>query len=153
MKVLIQRVLKASVSVEGRIVGSINRGFLVLLGCRKGDSEAEARLLAHKTVNLRIFEDNNGKMNLNLDDVNGSVLVVSQFTLYADTTKGNRPSFIDAADPVLAENLYNVYIDALRRSLGNERVQTGIFRASMQVELINDGPVTIEITAENNKQN
>jgi len=148
MKVIVQRVTRATVTVEGNVTGSIGKGFLVLVGCRKGDTDADARLLAHKTVNLRVFSDAQDKMNLALDEVSGSVLAVSQFTLYADTRKGNRPSFIDAADPATAETLYNVYVDALRRSLGEQRVATGVFRATMQVELVNDGPVTIELTTD-----
>jgi len=124
MKVLVQRVSRASVTVDGVCVGSIACGYMVLVGCCRTDTGHEARILAHKTVNLRIFEDEHGKMNLSLDDVNGSVLAISQFTLYTDTRKGNRPGFYDAADPASAEEIYNIYVDALRRSLGAERVQT-----------------------------
>ncbi len=148
MKVLVQRVSRASVKVDGHSVGDIGRGFLALVGCRKGDTEADARLLAHKTCNLRIFPDADDKMNLALDAVQGSVLAVSQFTLYADTRKGNRPSFVEAADPALAEALYQVYVDALRQGLGNGRVATGVFRTVMSVELVNEGPVTIELNTD-----
>jgi D-aminoacyl-tRNA deacylase len=148
MKALIQRVSRASVTVDGQIVGSIGRGFAVLLGVRAGDTEAQARLLAQKTANLRIFQDEAGKMNRSLYDVAGEALVVSQFTLYADTRKGNRPSFIDAAPPEVAEALYLAYVAMLRQILGEARVATGTFRAEMSVELVNDGPVTIELCAE-----
>jgi D-tyrosyl-tRNA(Tyr) deacylase len=148
MKALIQRVSKASVTVDGRIAGSIGRGFLVLLGVRHGDTEQDAMELARKTVSLRVFQDNAGKMNLSLTDVNGSVLAVSQFTLYADTRKGNRPSFIRAAGQDVANTLYEKYVDSLRRELGHERVATGVFGASMQVEIHNDGPVTVELSTD-----
>jgi D-aminoacyl-tRNA deacylase len=148
MKALVQRVARGSVTVDGQTVGQIGRGFVVLLGVRTGDTETEARHLAQKTANLRIFADAEGKMNLSLIDVGGAVLVVSQFTLYADTRKGNRPSFVDAAPPATAEALYGVYVDLLRRILGESRVATGTFRAAMQVDLVNDGPVTIELRAE-----
>ena len=131
--------------VEGRTTGEIGRGFVVLLGVRRGDTAAAARLLAEKTVNLRVFPDAQDKMNRSLADVAGSALVISQFTLYADTSAGNRPSFIDAAPPEVAERLYEDYVTHLRRLLGVERVATGVFRARMQVELANDGPVTIEL--------
>ena len=134
--------------MNGQVTGRTGKGYVILFGARNGDTEDDARKLADKTVNLRIFEDPAEKMNLSIQDVNGSALVISQFTLYADTRKGNRPSFINAAPPELAEKLYNVYVEALRRGLGNERVQTGIFRASMQVEIINDGPVTIELSTD-----
>ena len=135
-------------TVDGRVTGEIGRGFVVLLGVRHGDTEAAARYLAEKTANLRIFPDAQDKMNLSLFDVGGSALVISQFTLYADTRKGNRPSFVDAAPPELAEHLYEDYVAHLRRLLGEGRVATGVFRAMMQVELTNDGPVTIELCAD-----
>jgi D-aminoacyl-tRNA deacylase len=146
MKVLIQRVLRGSVTVDGQVHGSVGRGYVVLLGVRTGDTEADARHLAHRTVNLRIFPDAQDKMNLSILDAGGSILVVSQFTLYADTRKGNRPSFIQAAAPTEAEHLYGVYVDALRRALGDDKVATGAFRTSMVVEIVNDGPVTIELS-------
>jgi D-aminoacyl-tRNA deacylase len=148
MKALIQRVRHARVTVDGAIIGQTERGFLVLLGVRHGDTEEDARYLAHRTVNLRVFADENARMNLGLQDVDGGVLVVSQFTLYADTRKGNRPSFIGAAAPEVAQALYGVYVEALRHALGAARVATGRFGASMQVELVNDGPVTIELNTD-----
>lgn len=148
MKAVIQRVRRARVEVDGQAVGVIGPGLLVFLGVRTGDSAEAARYLAGKTLALRIFEDEAGKMNRSLVDHGGGVLVVSQFTLYADTRKGNRPSFIDAAAPAQAEPLYGHYVDCLRGSLGPARVATGVFRASMQVELVNDGPVTIELSTD-----
>lgn len=142
MKAVIQRVKRASVTVEGKTVGEINKGFLVLLGVMEGDTEAEMKLLAKKTAEIRIFEDENEKMNLSLSQVDGEVLVVSQFTLCADTAKGRRPSFIKSAKPDIAKALYEKYVDELK-ACGIKRVETGIFAADMQVELINDGPVTI----------
>jgi len=148
MKALIQRVSRARVVVEGRETGAIAKGFAVLLGVRIGDKDEDAVWLAGKTAGLRVFPDEQDKMNLALAEAGGAVLVVSQFTLYADTRKGNRPSFINAAPPEEAERLYGVYVDALRRILGTDRVDTGIFRASMSVEIVNDGPVTIELTSD-----
>jgi len=148
MKVLIQRVQRACVRVGEQVVGKIGRGFVVLVGVRPGDTEEDARYLAHRTINLRVFADHNDKMNLGLQDIGGAVLVVSQFTLYADTRKGNRPSFIGAAPPDLAVRLYEEYVAALRRALGDNRVTTGQFGAKMAVELVNDGPVTIELTTD-----
>ena len=141
MRAVIQRVSKAGVSVEGETVSSISRGLLVLLGVATDDTEADARYLADKTAHLRIFEDNEGKMNLSVFDINGQVLVVSQFTLYGDCRKGRRPSFINAARPPKAEALYKVYVSALADAGLNAR--TGVFQAHMDVELNNDGPVTI----------
>ena len=149
MKALIQRVSRGAVTIDGKVEGSIGRGYVVLLGVAAGDSEEDARYLANKTVNLRIFPDSADRMNLSLEDVEGEVLVISQFTLYADTRKGNRPSFVNAAGPELAEKIYNEYVDALRRALGDEHVATGRFRAMMSVEIINDGPVTIELSSGN----
>lgn len=148
MKALIQRVSRARVVVEGRETGAIAKGFAILLGVRIGDKDADAVWLAGKTAGLRVFPDDQDKMNLALAEAGGAVLVVSQFTLYADTRKGNRPSFINAAPPEEAERLYGVYVDALRGLLGHDRVATGIFRASMSVEIVNDGPVTIELTSD-----
>jgi len=148
MKALVQRVSKGSVTVDGVVTGSIGRGFVVLLGVRVGDTEESAQVLARKTVNLRIFPDEDHKMNRSILDVGGEILVVSQFTLYADTRKGNRPSFIQAAPPETAEALYTVYVDALRHMLGKPRVATGTFRAMMQVQIVNDGPVTVELTTD-----
>ena len=148
MKGLVQRVTRGSVTVGSEVVGSIGPGLVVLLGVKQDDTEADARLLAGKTANLRIFSDDQGKMNRSIQDSGGAILVISQFTLYANTRKGNRPSFVEAAPPVLAEELYGVYAAVLRRILGDERVATGTFRAEMQVEIINDGPVTIELRSE-----
>lgn len=142
MKAVIQRVTGSSVSVEGFKTGAIGKGFTILLGVVKGDSEKEAEILAEKTAKLRVFCDDNGKMNLALPDVNGSVLVISQFTLCADTRKGNRPSFINSAEPSLAEKLYEHFIKKLIEN-GITDVQKGIFGAKMKVEIYNDGPVTI----------
>lgn len=143
MRALIQRVSRASVTVEGSVTGSIGNGLLVFIGVREGDGEDDASYLASRVSTLRIFNDDEGKMNLSIRDVGGQVLVVSQFTLHAQTRKGNRPSYTIAADPVLAESLYNLFIGELRRELGENRIATGLFRAMMQVELVNDGPVTI----------
>jgi D-tyrosyl-tRNA(Tyr) deacylase len=141
MKAVLQRVSQASVTVDGAIVGQIARGLLVLLGVQQGDSEADARALADKTVALRIFDDADGKMNLSVEDVKGSVLVVSQFTLLGDCRKGRRPSFVDAAPPELAERLYETFVAAI--GVKGIPVATGTFRAQMDVALVNDGPVTL----------
>jgi D-aminoacyl-tRNA deacylase len=145
MRVLVQRVAQAAVSVDGQTVGAIGRGFLCLVGVTHSDTEREAARLAAKTARLRVFEDAGGLMNLALADVAGEVLVVSQFTLYADARKGNRPSFTDAAGPELGERLYEAFLDALQAE--GVPVQTGVFGARMQVQLINDGPVTILLEA------
>lgn len=142
MKAVIQRVTRASVTVEGRITGEIKNGFLVLLGVMDGDTEAEMKLLAKKVFEIRIFEDENGKMNLSLDKVGGEVLVVSQFTLCADLSHGRRPSFINSAPPAMANELYEKFCEELK-NLGVSKVAQGVFGAEMAVELINDGPVTI----------
>ncbi|MBR1810569.1 MAG: D-tyrosyl-tRNA(Tyr) deacylase [Clostridia bacterium] len=148
MRAVIQRVLEAKVTVDGTVTGAIGRGFLILLGVRKGDTEKEAAFLAGKTARLRVFEDENEKMNLSLSDVGGDTLVVSQFTICADMKKGNRPSFDTAAPPAEAKRLYEYYIDALERN-GLPRPKTGIFAADMQVSLVNDGPVTILFDTDN----
>lgn len=141
MRAVLQRVSRASVEVEGRIVGQIGTGLLVLVGVGHGDTEAEARLLADKTARLRIFADEVGKFNRSLLDIGGSALVVSQFTLYADTRKGRRPSFTEAAPPEQAAPLVEAYCAALR-DLGVP-VETGVFGAMMRVALVNEGPVTV----------
>ncbi|MCI0394309.1 MAG: D-aminoacyl-tRNA deacylase [Chloroflexi bacterium] len=143
MRALIQRVSRASVSVDGRAVGAIGRGFVVLLGVTHGDTEAEAGWLAGKVAGLRLFEDEAGKMNLGLADVGGSVLVVSQFTLYGDACKGRRPSFTDAARPEQAEPLVQYFADQLRQQ--GLAVEMGVFGAVMVVEIYNDGPVTLMV--------
>jgi len=141
MRAVVQRVSSCRVVVSGEVVGQIGRGLVVLLGVRTGDTEAQARWLADKVVGLRIFEDDQGKMNVSVADAGGSVLVVSQFTLYGDCEKGRRPSFIDAARPEVAEPLYEGFVNAVR--LHGVPVATGRFGAMMQVELVNDGPVTL----------
>ncbi len=142
MKAIIQRVSSAKVTVEERITGAINKGFLILLGVGEGDSDSQARLLAQKVANLRIFTDEEDKMNLSLLQVEGGALVVSNFTLCADTKKGNRPSFIGAMAPLEADRLYRLFCDELRAN-GVKEVQTGEFGADMQVSMEGDGPVTI----------
>lgn len=141
MKVVLQRVSRASVSVDGATVGSIGVGFAVLVGFTHGDGAAQVQWMADKVVGLRLFQDDEGKMNLDLAEVGGSLLVVSQFTLYGNARKGRRPSFIDAAAPDEATALYEQFVDALRAS--GIRVETGSFGAMMDVELVNDGPVTL----------
>lgn len=145
MRALIQRVSAGNVSIEGSIYASIGKGYVILLGIRKGDTMADADFLASKCAGLRVMEDEGGKMNLSLEDVQGSVIVVSQFTLYGDAQHGNRPSFIDAAAPPEAEPLYERFVDRMRSLLGAERVATGVFGAMMEVKILNDGPVTILI--------
>ena len=141
MKLVVQRVKKAKVTVEEKIVGEINEGFLVLLGVKPTDTEKTADYLVKKLCNLRVFKDENDKMNLNIKQVKGSLLIVSQFTLYANCKEGNRPSFTEAAKPDKANELYEYFCNKCRE---NEiEVQTGEFGAHMQVELLNDGPVTI----------
>lgn len=141
MKAVIQRVANASVTVDGEITGRIEKGFLVLLGVGEGDTTAEADRIVKKLVNLRIFSDENGKINLSLQDVGGSLLVVSQFTLYADCRHGNRPSFTTAAKPQLAEELYEYFMEKCRETI--PVVEHGVFGAHMDVQLLNDGPFTI----------
>jgi len=141
MKAVIQRVTQVSVEISGEIFSQIEKGLLVLLGVAYDDNKEKVSWLVEKIINLRIFSDKDGKMNLSLKDIKGSILVVSQFTLYADTRKGNRPSFIQASPPKLAEFLYNHFVDELKRQ--GIPVATGRFGAGMQVSLVNDGPVTI----------
>ncbi len=149
MKALIQRVQRASVAVAGSVVGEIAGGFVVLLGVQKNDTAEDARYLAQRTVALRVFPDAQERMNLSLADVGGSVLAVSQFTLHADTSRGNRPSFILAAPADQARTLYEEYLAGLRALLGAERVAAGRFQAHMLLEILNDGPVTIELKSRN----
>ena len=141
MRVVIQRVSEASVTVDQKTVGAIGQGLMVLLGVAQGDSSQEAKSLAEKTARLRIFEDDAGKMNRSVEEIGGSLLVVSQFTLLGDCRKGRRPGFTDAAPPELADQLYEEYVATLRSRGVN--VATGVFRADMQVALVNDGPVTM----------
>jgi D-tyrosyl-tRNA(Tyr) deacylase len=141
MRVVLQRVSKASVSIDGRVAGAIGRGFCLLVGLTHGDTDATVDWMAEKVAGLRLFPDAEGKMNLGLDEVGGGVLVISQFTLYGDSAKGRRPSFIDAARPETAIPLYERFVGALR-ARGLE-VATGEFGADMQVEIHNDGPVTL----------
>lgn len=145
MKALIQRVSEASVEVDGQRVAEIGQGLLVLLGITHSDGMDDVAWLGRKIPALRIFEDEAGLMNRSVQDIGGSVLVVSQFTLYADTHKGNRPSFVAAARPEHAEPLYEALVRHLRDALGASRVSTGVFGAEMKVRLLNDGPVTVEL--------
>ena len=141
MRTVVQRVSSASVTVDGNIIGKINKGFLVLLGIKSTDTKQDVDYMVKKVINLRIFRDENDKMNLSLKDVNGELLIVSQFTLYGDASGGNRPSFIDAAKPDIAIPLYEYFVSECRKKIN--LVQTGEFGADMKVELLNDGPVTI----------
>lgn len=141
MRALVQRVTKASVTVDGRIVGQIGKGLAILLGIRNGDTKEDAKFLAEKCAHLRIFSDNEGKFNLSALEVQGEILVVSQFTLYGDTHKGRRPSFVDAAPPQVSEPLYHRFVTYLKE-LGF-KVEEGVFGALMEVEIHNDGPVTL----------
>lgn len=147
MRIVIQRVTRASVTIDGEVVGKIGTGLMVLVGVREGDTEADMKWLAQKTVNLRIFDDDNGVMNRSVLDAGGEVLSVSQFTLNASTKKGNRPSYIHAAGHDLAVPLYEAYCAEVSRLMGRD-VQRGRFGANMQVELLNDGPVTIIIDSQ-----
>ena len=146
MRAVIQRVSRASVTVEGRITGEIHAGLLVLLGIGRTDNSESASYLAEKIANLRIFADSNGKMNRSLLEVGGAALVISQFTLYGDTRGGRRPSYIQAAPPEEANPLYEEFVRALRAT--GTAVATGVFQADMLVELVNDGPVTILLDSE-----
>ena len=142
MRVVIQRVRKASVKINDEIVGEIQQGLLVLLGIEHVDSELDADYLIQKLIHLRIFGDDEGKMNLSVSDISGGLLIVSQFTLFADTKKGNRPSFIRSARPEQARPLYDYLLSQLKKAFSG-KIDNGVFGANMQVELINDGPVTI----------
>jgi D-tyrosyl-tRNA(Tyr) deacylase len=141
MRVVLQRVSRAAVRVDGRVVGEIGRGLLLLAGFTAGDTDATVEWMAEKIAGLRMFPDDDGKMNRSLDDIGGAVLVVSQFTLYGDARKGRRPSFVDAAPPAVAEPLYGHFADAL--AARGIPVARGVFGAVMAVELVNDGPVTL----------
>lgn len=148
MRAVIQRVTKASVTIEGKIYSAINTGLLVLLGIEDVDTIEDLEWLSAKVVNLRIFNDDNGVMNVSVKDINGEILVVSQFTLHASTKKGNRPSYIRASKPGFAIPVYEKFLQQLSGDLG-KKVQTGVFAADMKVELLNDGPVTIVIDTKN----
>lgn len=148
MRAVVQRVTSSSVTVEGETTGKIDKGLMVLLGVADGDTDKDVTYMVDKIVNLRIFEDENDKMNLSLQDIGGSLLVVSQFTLLGDCRKGRRPSFIEAARPEIADNLYQKFVDKAR-SMGI-RTETGRFKTHMMVELINDGPVTILVDSNKN---
>ena len=141
MRVVVQRVKHASVTIDGKVNGKINNGFLVLLGIKSTDSKQDVDYLVKKVTNLRIFSDENDKMNLSLKDVNGELLIVSQFTLYANCKEGNRPSFVEAAKPDIAIPLYEYFVSECKKII--PVVETGIFGADMKVDLLNDGPVTI----------
>jgi D-tyrosyl-tRNA(Tyr) deacylase len=146
VRLLIQRVIKAQVTVGEQIVGSIGPGLLAFVGIREGDTEADAEKLANKLVHLRLFPDAEGKMNLSLLDIGGELLIVSQFTLYAETSKGNRPSYSQAARPETARPLYDLFVSKCRAKA--LKVETGVFQAHMVVDIVNDGPVTISCQSE-----
>lgn len=148
MKAWIQRVTEASVDIDGDRVAEIGRGYLILLGVTHTDTEKTADEIADRICKLRIFEDANGKTNLSVIDVGGSVIVVSQFTLYADTSHGRRPGFSNAARPELAEPLYERVVARIRETIGNDKVGTGRFGAEMKVRLLNDGPFSVELVAQ-----
>lgn len=150
MRVLVQRVKEASVSINGEIFSSTGKGLMLLVGIESGDTEEDISWLSNKICGLRIFDDEDGVMNLSLKDIDGEVLAVSQFTLHARVKKGFRPSYIDAAHPEVSIPLYNKFVDQLERDLG-KKVATGQFGANMQVALVNDGPVTIFIDSKNKK--
>ncbi len=148
MRVVIQRVLEASVVVDEKVVGAIKNGLLVLLGIEDADTEEDIHWLSNKIVGLRLFDDAEGVMNLSVKDIEGDILLISQFTLMASTKKGNRPSYIKASKPLVAVPLYEQMIETLTNDLG-KKIQTGIFGADMKVSLINNGPVTITIDSKN----
>ena len=148
MKVVIQRVSEASVTIDGTIAGEINWGLLVLLGIEDADTEEDISWLSNKICNLRVFNDVDGVMNLGIKEINGAILLISQFTLHASTKKGNRPSYIKASKPAIAIPLYENMITQLESDLG-KKIQTGVFGADMKVHLVNDGPVTITIDTKN----
>jgi len=147
MRAILQRVTQAKIEIDSKVVGEIGPGFLVLLGVGQKDSETDIDYLVNKIINLRVFSDQNGKFNLSVKDIKGSLLIVSQFTLFADTKKGNRPSFTNAAPPALAEDLYNKFVEKCKQTGLN--IQTGQFAAHMQITLTNDGPVTISLDSKN----
>lgn len=148
MKIVLQRVSEASVKISGKISGEIGQGYLILLGVGQDDTNDDIDWLVNKIINLRVFSDDDGKMNLSIKDIDGEILLISQFTLFASTKKGNRPSFIKSAKPEIAIPLYNQFILHLETQLG-KAIQTGEFGADMKVSLVNDGPVTIIIDSKN----
>ena len=150
MKAVVQRVKSASVTIsENNYYQEIGKGLLILLGIKNDDKEKDSNFVADKCSNLRIFEDAQYKMNISVKDVNGEVLIISQFTLYGETAKGNRPSFIEAAKPEEAIPLYEKFIDRMKSNLGNDKVKEGIFGAMMDVQLVNYGPVTVLVESDN----
>ena len=146
MRAVVQRVKKSSVTVDGKVTGSIDKGLMVLIGVKKGDTEKDAEYIAHKVASLRVFDDENGVMNVNIKDAGGDILAVSQFTLLGDVRKGNRPSYFDAASPEEANALYRTVIELLQKK--GLRVEEGIFQTEMLVDIANDGPVTILLDSE-----
>ncbi len=150
MRVVLQRVTRASVTIDGEVVGEIEKGLVVLLGIARDDTTADANYLVPKIAALRIFDDHEGRMNLSVKEIDGGLLIVSQFTLYGDVRRGLRPSWSDAAAPELAEPLYEHFVENSRKLIG--RVETGSFRKMMQVELVNDGPVTILLDSSDHKK-
>jgi len=153
MRALVQRVTEGSVLiVEQKYYSEIKKGMVILLGVKEGDTEDDLNFVADKCSNLRIFEDENEKMNLSLKDINGEVLVISQFTLYGDARKGNRPSFTDAARPEVAETMYEKFIARMKNNLGDDKVKYGVFGAMMMVKIFNDGPVTILVESKDDIQ-
>jgi len=144
MRALIQRVTRGAVRIKSHNYEKhIEKGMVILLGVKQGDDVEDVNFVADKCSGLRIFEDDNEKMNLSVKDINGEILIISQFTLYGNTRKGNRPGFDDAAKPELAERLYNIFIERLKQNIGEEKIKTGIFATMMEIEIINDGPVTL----------
>jgi D-tyrosyl-tRNA(Tyr) deacylase len=149
MRALVQRVKQCSVTIDGTMHSSIGTGLLIFLGIKNGDTESAAEYLAERCCSLRIFEDEAGKMNLSVLDRKGEAMVVSQFTLYGDTRKGNRPSYTDAAPPLIAESLYLHFINHMQKIIGEQHVASGKFRAMMDITLVNDGPVTLMVESKN----
>lgn len=150
MMAVVQRVSEGAVYILSRNYSAeIGKGLVIFLGIKTGDTEKELNFVADKCSNLRIFQDENDKMNLSLKDINGEMLIISQFTLYGETAKGNRPSFIEAARPEEAIPLYEKFIERVRKNIGGEKIKTGIFGAMMEVKIINDGPVTLIVESKN----
>ncbi|MBI3005067.1 MAG: D-tyrosyl-tRNA(Tyr) deacylase [Ignavibacteriales bacterium] len=152
MRAVLQRVRHCSVRIQGEVHSSIEKGILIFLGVKNGDIPNDAKYLAERCASLRVFDDAQGKMNLSVRDVQGSAMVVSQFTVYADTRKGTRPNYTQAAPPEVAEKLYHHFVDELTHLLGKEKVASGVFREMMDVELVNDGPVTITLESKLSSQ-